>query len=152
MVTNPQNLRLSLDAPRVRLLELSQERGVSLAALSEFLGRNPSYLQKFIRKGSPRKLEEQDRATLARFLGVSEQEFREAKEISYINPPKRRESGEWVDVPRLDLGASAGPGAIAGGEGRSTPSASRAAGSPSRVWKARSSPRSGSKGIRWSRS
>ena len=117
MVTNPQNLRLSLDAPRVRLLELSQERGVSLAALSELLGRNPSYLQKFIRKGPPRKLEEQDRATLARFLGVSEQEFREAKEISYINPPKRRESGEWVDVPRLDLGASAGPGAIAGGEG-----------------------------------
>lgn len=81
------------------------------------LGRNPSYLQQFIRKGSPRKLEEQDRATLARFLCVSEQEFREAKEISYINPPKRRESGEWVDVPRLDLGASAGPGAIAGGEG-----------------------------------
>ena len=117
MVTNPQNLRLSLDAPRVRLLELSQERGVSLAALSELLGRNPSYLQKFVRKGPPRKLEEQDRATLARFLGVSEQEFREAKEISYINPPKRRESGEWVDVPRLDLGASAGPGAIAGGEG-----------------------------------
>jgi len=117
MVTNPQNLRLSLDAPRVRLLELSQERGVSLAALSELLGRNPSYLQKFIRKGSPRKLEEQDRATLARFLGVSEQEFREAKEISYVNSPKRRESGEWVDVPRLDLGASAGPGAIAGGEG-----------------------------------
>jgi phage repressor protein C with HTH and peptisase S24 domain len=117
MVTNPQNLRLSLDAPRVRLLELSQERGVSLAALSELLGRNPSYLQKFIRKGPPRKLEEQDRATLARFLGVSEQEFREAKEISYIIPPKRRESGEWVDVPRLDLGASAGPGAIAGGEG-----------------------------------
>jgi hypothetical protein len=34
MVTNPQNLRLSPDAPRVRLLELSQERGVSLAALS----------------------------------------------------------------------------------------------------------------------
>lgn len=125
---------------------------MSLAALSELLGRNPSYLQKFIRKGSPRKLEEQDRATLARFLGVSEQEFREAKEISYINPPKRRESGEWVDVPRLDLGASAGTGAIAGARGRSTPSASRAAGSPSRVWKARSSPRSGSKGIRWSRS
>jgi phage repressor protein C with HTH and peptisase S24 domain len=117
MVTNPQNPRLSLDAPRARLLELSQERGVSLAALSELLGRNPSYLQQFIRKGSPRKLEEQDRATLARFLGAGEEEFREAKELSYVNPLKRRESGEWVDVPRLDLGASAGPGAIAGGEG-----------------------------------
>ena len=116
MVTNSQVTRLNLAGPRARLLELSQERGVSLAALSELLGRNPSYLQQFIRKGSPRKLEEQDRATLARFLGVGEQELREAKDISYAKPPKR-DSGAWVDVPRLDLGASAGPGAIAGGEG-----------------------------------
>ncbi|KPQ22464.1 MAG: putative transcriptional regulator, partial [Porphyrobacter sp. HL-46] len=110
MVTDPQNPRHSLDGPRARLLALSQERGVSLAALSELLGRNPSYLQQFIRKGSPRKLEEQDRATLARFLGVGEEELREAKDISYVRTPKRRDSGEWVDVPRLDLGASAGPG------------------------------------------
>jgi len=116
MVTDPQNPRHSLDGPRARLLALSQERGVSLAALSELLGRNPSYLQQFIRKGSPRKLEEQDRATLARFLGVGEEELREAKDISYVRTPKRRDSGEWVDVPRLDLGASAGPGRVAGGE------------------------------------
>lgn len=117
MVIDPQNPRQNLAGPRARLLELSQERGVSLAALSELLGRNPSYLQQFIRKGSPRKLEEQDRATLARFLGVNEAELRDAKDNSYVKAPKRRESGEWVDVPRLDLGASAGPGAIAGGEG-----------------------------------
>jgi phage repressor protein C with HTH and peptisase S24 domain len=116
MVTDPQNPRHSLDAPRARLLALSQERGVSLATLSELLGRNPSYLQQFIRKGSPRKLEEQDRATLARFLGVGEEELRETKDISYVETPKRRESGEWVDVSRLDLGASAGPGGVAGGE------------------------------------
>ncbi|WP_296720488.1 LexA family transcriptional regulator [Erythrobacter sp.] len=116
MVTDPQNLRHSPDGSRARLLALSQERGVSLAALSELLGRNPSYLQQFIRKGSPRKLEEQDRATLARFLGVGEEELREAKDISYAETPRKRESGAWVDVPRLDLGASAGPGAIAGGE------------------------------------
>ncbi len=102
--------------PRVRLLELSQIRGVSLAALSELLGRNPSYLQQFIRKGSPRKLEEQDRATLARFLGVGEEELREAKDNSYAFPPRRREGGDWLDVPRIDLGASAGPGRVAGGE------------------------------------
>lgn len=112
-----QNPRQTLTGPRARLLELAQVRGVSLAALSELLGRNPSYLQQFIRKGSPRKLEEQDRATLARFFGVGEEELREAQEISYVKPPKRRESGEWVEVPRLDLGASAGPGAITGGEG-----------------------------------
>lgn len=116
MVTDPQTPRLSLAGPRARLLALSQEKGVSLAALSELLGRNPSYLQQFIRKGSPRKLEEQDRATLARFLGVGEEELREAQENSYAKPAKR-ESGAWIEVPRLDLGASAGPGAMPGGEG-----------------------------------
>jgi phage repressor protein C with HTH and peptisase S24 domain len=91
-------------------------RGVSLAALSDLLGRNPSYLQQFIRKGSPRKLEEQDRATLARFFGVAEEELRDAQENSYVEPRIPRESGEWVEVPRLDLGASAGPGRVAGDE------------------------------------
>ena len=111
-----QNPRDSLDGPRARLLELSQARGVSLAALSELLGRNPSYLQQFIRKGSPRKLEEQDRATLAQFLGVGEKELRESQEKSYVNASMRRESGAWVEVPRLDLGASAGPGRVPGAE------------------------------------
>lgn len=111
-----QSVRDPLDGPRARLLELSQARGVSLAALSELLGRNPSYLQQFIRKGSPRKLEEQDRATLARFLGVSEEELRETKDNSYVKPLRRRDGGEWVEVPRLDLGAAAGPGRLPGGE------------------------------------
>lgn len=111
-----QNPPSSLQGPRARLLELSQMRGVSLTALSDLLGRNPSYLQQFIRKGSPRKLEEQDRATLAQFFGVAEEELREAQEISYVKPRKPREAGEWVEVPRLDLGASAGPGRVAGDE------------------------------------
>jgi phage repressor protein C with HTH and peptisase S24 domain len=91
--------------PRERLLELSGERGVSLAQLSALIGRNASYLQQFVRKGSPRKLEESDRATLARFFGVGEGELGASEEKSSV--------GDWVDVPRLALGASAGPGAWA---------------------------------------
>lgn len=106
----------ALAGVRARLLQLSQARGVSLAALSDLLGRNPSYLQQFIRKGSPRKLEEQDRATLARFFGVGEEELRDVQENSYAKPSKARETSAWVEVPRLDLGASAGPGRVAGGE------------------------------------
>lgn len=113
IVKNPRGIP---DGPRVRLLELSQARGVSLAALSDLLGKNPSYLQQFIRKGSPRKLEEQDRATLARFLGVSEAELRETQENSYVKPPRRRDQAEWVEVPRLDLGAAAGAGRVPGAE------------------------------------
>jgi len=116
MSENQQPPRHIPEGPRARLLELSQTRGVSLAALSELVGRNPSYLQQFIRKGSPRKLEEQDRATLARFLGVGEEELREMKDNSYEAQPKRREWGDWLNVPRLDLGASAGPGRVAGTE------------------------------------
>lgn len=116
MSENAQIPRGIPDGPRARLLALSQARGVSLAALSELLGRNPSYLQQFIRKGSPRKLEEQDRATLARFLGVGEEELREPQENSYAKPPRRRDEAQWVEVPRLDLGAAAGAGRVPGAE------------------------------------
>lgn len=94
--------------PRQRLLELASGRGVSLAQLSAMIGRNPAYLQQFVRKGSPRKLEEGDRARLARFFGVGEGELGASEEKS--------SAGEWVDVPRLALGASAGPGALAAAE------------------------------------
>ena len=94
--------------PRRRLLELASQRGVSLAQLSAMIGRNPSYLQQFVRKGSPRKLEERDRAMLARFFAVAESELGAMEEKS--------SESEWIDVPRLPLGASAGPGASAGQE------------------------------------
>lgn len=117
MKETQQSAGASLTGPRARLLELAQARGVSLAALSEMLGRNPSYLQQFIRKGSPRKLEEQDRATLARFFGVGEDTLRDVKDNSYDAPPVSRPAGlGWVEVPRLDLGAAAGAGRVPGGE------------------------------------
>ncbi len=102
--------------PRARLLALATERGVSLSGLSELIGRNSTYLQQFIRKGSPRKLEETDRRTLARFFGVDEAELGAPEEKSpggAGSSAGKSPRGEWVDVPRLPLGASAGPGALA---------------------------------------
>ena len=60
------------DAVRDRLDALIRERGVSYAALSALLGRNPAYVQQFIKRGSPRKLDEADRRLLAEFFGVAE--------------------------------------------------------------------------------
>jgi len=96
--------------PRQRLLELSEERGVPLSRLSRLIGKNDAYLQQFVRRGSPRKLEESDRGKLARFFDVDETELGAPKENSY------GERDGWVDVPRLALGASAGPGAMAHAE------------------------------------
>jgi len=107
-----------LDGARTRLFELSRARGVSLARLSSLLGRNPSYLQQFIRKGSPRKLEEGDRHTLAQFFGVAEDELRDAdekaREMSYKVPGGA--AGDWIAVQRLDVEAAAGPGTLPGQE------------------------------------
>ena len=106
--------------PRDRLLELARRQRVSLASLSEMIGRNPTYLQQFIRKGSPRKLEEQDRRVLAGFFGVEEGELGGAsaalKEKSYAPRPRLPLDAAWIDVPRLALAASAGPGATVAAE------------------------------------
>ncbi len=91
---------------RDRLAELARERGVSLAALSRMLGRNATYLQQYITKGSPRKLEEEDRRKLARYFSVSERELGALQENSYDI------GREWIEVPRLAVEASAGPGAM----------------------------------------
>lgn len=98
--------------PRERLTALADARGASLAALSRLIGRNGTYLQQFITKGSPRRLAEEDRRTLAQFFGVAEAELGGSVEKSYAAPVREG----LVRVPRLPLGASAGPGAFAGEE------------------------------------
>ena len=95
---------------RERLAELVRERGSSLAALSRMIDRNGSYLHQYLTKGSPRKLEEADRRKLAQFFGVGEAELGAPEDLSYES------RGDWVEVPRLPLEASAGPGAVGAAE------------------------------------
>lgn len=110
-MANPSDL--PPEGPRRRLFELAQERGASLSGLSQLIDRNTTYLQQFVRKGSPRKLEERDRKTLAEFFGVSESVLGAPEEKSYA----AAQSGpDWVEIDRLPLGASAGPGVLAGAE------------------------------------
>ena len=91
---------MELDDVRAAVARLAAERGASLSELSRLLGRNPAYMQQYIERGSPRRLSEGDRATLARYLGVSE---------AALGGPVPR---ELVAVPRIDARASAGPGGI----------------------------------------
>jgi hypothetical protein len=95
------------DDARAALQQLIEERGEDYAGLSRLLGRNAAYIQQYIKRGSPRRLAEDDRRLLARYFGVDEARLG--------GPAGSRGGGLWP-VPRLDVGASAGPGALAGDE------------------------------------
>ncbi len=90
------------------LQQLCSERGEDFASLSRLIGRNPAYVQQFIRRGTPRRLPEAERRTLARYFGVAE---------SLLGGPEHDPvSASMVPVGRSAVRASAGPGAIPGDE------------------------------------
>ncbi|HEX8258529.1 MAG TPA: S24 family peptidase [Allosphingosinicella sp.] len=98
---------------RATLERLIEERGEDYASLSRLLGRNPAYVQQYIKRGSPRRLSEEDRRLLARYFGVAE---------ALLGGPEGGSAGaratgpNYVVVPQLDVGASAGSGALPGEE------------------------------------
>ena len=58
---------------RENLKRLTAEHGVGYAALSRMLRRNSAYIQQFVTRGSPVRLEEADRKLLASFFQVDEE-------------------------------------------------------------------------------
>lgn len=97
--------------PRVVLERLIAERGENYADLSRLLKRNPAYVQQFIKRGTPRKLDEEDRRVLARYFGVAEELLGGPRGRVPIER-KSRPLPAVVPVPRLSLGASAGAGSL----------------------------------------
>lgn len=61
-----------MDPVRKLILEKAQERDINLAELSRLLNKNHAYMQQFIRRGVPLKLDEDDRRLLAHHLGIEE--------------------------------------------------------------------------------
>ncbi len=94
----------AIDA-REALEQLCHERGVDFATLSRIVGRNSAYIQQFIRRGTPRRLPEQERRLIARHFDVSERLLGGEVDGSAL-------SG-FVPVPMLDLQVSAGTGRLA---------------------------------------
>ena len=95
--------------PRTVLQRLCAERGEDFAGLSRMLGRNPAYIQQFVRRGVPKKLKEEERKKLARFFSIPE---------SLLGGPPEAEPGPagLIPVKRALVQASAGPGAFASEE------------------------------------
>lgn len=89
---------------RARLAQLIERDGASYAALSRMLRRNAAYLQQFVRRGTPRRLDERDRKLLAAYFRVGEAEL------------GGNGGSGLAAIRRLDLEASAGPGATIGDE------------------------------------
>lgn len=92
---------------RAALQRLIGEKGEDYAGLSRLIGRNPAYIQQYIKRGSPKRLAEADRRLLARYFGVDD---------SLLGGIDAEPGRGLVPVPRLGLGASAGAGAFAGDE------------------------------------
>ena len=105
-------MAVDLEDPRIVLERLIAERGENYSDLSRRLKRNPSYIQQFIKRGTPRKLDEDDRRILARYFGVSEDVLGGPARQEFMVERKSRPLPAVVPVPRLSLGASAGPGSL----------------------------------------
>ncbi|WP_200879101.1 S24 family peptidase [Sphingopyxis sp. MWB1] len=105
--------------PRATLDRLCREQGVDYARLSAVIDRNPAYIQQYIKRGSPRRLAEEDRARIAAFLGVPEAML--GAPVQRVAAPtlaaqRERRVGDMLLVPKLAIGASAGAGASVDGE------------------------------------
>lgn len=96
-----------MDETRTLLEKLIAERGDDYFSISRLLGRNAAYFQQFMKRGTPKKLREDDRRVLARYFGVSEEA---------LGGPPPAVPHDTTSVPRFRLGASAGPGAVPGSE------------------------------------
>lgn len=77
-----------VDRYRARLLQLSKQPGPSLEILSEKIGKKRGYLRDYVSKGSPRKLDGDDRSKLAGLLKVPESELGDLGEPRTDPPPK----------------------------------------------------------------
>lgn len=91
--------------PRLVLERLCAERGEDFAGLSRMLGRNPAYIQQFVRRGVPKRLKEEERRKLARYFSISE--------TMLGGPPESEGAAHGlVNVKRHPVMVSAGPGAV----------------------------------------
>jgi hypothetical protein len=109
---------------RLALEALIVERREDYAGLSRLLGRNPAYVQQYVKRGSPRRLAERDRQLLARYFGVGEDRLGGPPLVATPPAPARparRTRPDVVMVPRLRLEASAGPGREVADERRGPP-------------------------------
>lgn len=93
-----------LDPARRALFDAVNKTGGDFANLSRQIGRNHAYLSQYLWRGTPQKLDEDERKKLAVLLGVSEISLRNAAAPLTVdsNPPERA-SKSLENSPRARL-------------------------------------------------
>jgi hypothetical protein len=92
--------------PRVVLERLCAEHGEDFAGLSRMLGKNPAYIQQFVRRGVPKRLKEEERRKLARYFSISESILGGPPPDELVGPQG------LLSIKRHPIGVSAGPGSL----------------------------------------
>ena len=108
------------DPVRLRLKDLLRQNGLTLMAASLAIGRNQTYLQQYVDRGTPAVLGYRDSETLAGMLGCDPSELRhEAVPKRRPMPPKRPRPPAGLPgapvaaIPEITVEVSAGAGALA---------------------------------------
>lgn len=91
------------DEVRDQLRQLIKNNGDDYKGLSALIGRNPSYIQQYIERRTPKFLAEKDRHILARYYGVNQQ---------VLGGPSasHNDSDGLKLISKLSIGVSAGAG------------------------------------------
>ena len=105
------------DPVRETLRHLLRQNGIAMREASLAMGRNASYLQQFLQRGSPATLRRRDREVLAPLLGCTPADLWPAEPVATEAPagrPPVPAGAPLASVPEIEVAAAAGDGALTG--------------------------------------
>ncbi|MCY4002133.1 MAG: peptidase S24 [Rhodospirillales bacterium] len=105
------------DPVRETLRHLLRQNGIAMREASLAMGRNASYLQQFLTRGSPATLRRRDREALAPLLGCTPADLWPAEPVAPEVPagsPLAAAGAPLASIPEIEVAAAAGDGAITG--------------------------------------
>ena len=104
------------DPVRVTVRHLLRQNGIPMREASLAMGRNASYLQQFLTRGSPETLRRRDREVLASLLGCKASDLWPAEPTGPEGPaysrPATPAGALLAEIPEVEVDAAAGGGTI----------------------------------------
>lgn len=105
---------MTRDPVRETVRHLLRRKGITMREASLAMGRNASYLQQFLTRGSPATLRRRDREVLAGLLGCSASDLWPAEPVEPEGPaygrPAAPAGASLAEIPEVEVDAAAGGG------------------------------------------